>query len=311
MSLIFFFAHQCNTTVSFVAAVCSIIESPDKSKDCSIYHRLAKKCLLLREQATQLYPQHNRNRGKNTDVGSGIYPRFQCSNIAVMSEEDLEDTISQIYCIFERYICLMNEIKKKDTIQKLTLHQELNKELKATISGFGKVRAMHMIQMSSLLNLIPLDYYVYTPLHTSGGTGSFLSSMVSTLPKKISEKDLLAYNSSELKLIQKSYTEDLTANMFENACCIISRKKKTVDIYYHLPFVNVSNVTVVYSYDIQILFRVHGFRKSKWTLESKSNGEIHDISNLMIFDGCKVEDLKLSFPILDKVLFEKLFLYKE
>ena len=42
------------------------------------------------------------------------------------------------------------------------------------IKGIGKIRGSHIIQLSALLGLIPLQLYTYLPMHNQGGTGKFL-----------------------------------------------------------------------------------------------------------------------------------------
>ena len=97
------------------------------------------------------------------------------TNISVYNEEKVLGVINIINKLFAETTYNFNEKKKR----KLTLmicfecYLELEKEL-LKLDGIGKVRATHLIQLSALLGLIPLQFYVYLPAHMEGGTGEFM-----------------------------------------------------------------------------------------------------------------------------------------
>ena len=108
------------------------------------------------------------------------------------------------------------------------------------MKGIGPVRASHLIQLASLLGVIPLYYYVFLPSHLEGGTGTFLKEELGFDNIHKSDKDtLLEKHTLEMNQLNDIYGYNFTSNMFENMCCILGRgeNKATYDIYYYLPWV--------------------------------------------------------------------------
>lgn len=297
--------------------MCKLIEgrrdtSPiHNNTSISVYHEVAQKCMELKRD----HPFVKTNTSFK-DVGAGSKPRFQSSGNQLLSSTQLNKVITIIEILFHKFSIAMATLKKKDTYKKLELNIQLANEIIKVVPGLREVRTMHLIQFASLLNVIPIDFYVYTPLHNKGGTGAFIASIANTIKKKPSKTkptnklELLQYNVLEVSKIQKVFSEDITPAMLENACCMISRQKEVNDLYYYLPFFKGGNNIL---YRFQILFRVIGHRKSSWMIEAKGvDGSKYDTSNLITFQkqGESDEDLNIrlqEIPHIDMNIYNSLF----
>ena len=121
----------------------------------------------------------------------------------------------------------MKRTTSTDMLQKLKIVQSLKEDCKV-IKGIGDVRSTTMINFASLLGILPLDYYVYIPMHLTGGPGKFLKNemswdlVVSSIPGGTISEKLCEWTNRELKEMQELFTSELFPNMYENGSCIIS-----------------------------------------------------------------------------------------
>ena len=161
-------------------------------------------------------------------------------------------------------------------LQKLKIVQSLKEDCKV-IMGIGDVRSMTMINFASLLGILPLDYYVYVPMHLSGGPGKFLKNemswdlVVSSIPGETISEKLCEWTNRELKEMQELFTSELFPNMYENGSCIISRGIIRDDPYFMLPWYDCNSKKVTEP-KFQLCFRVIGHKRNTFELE--------------VFDGC-------------------------
>ena len=78
---------------------------------------------------------------------------------------------------------------------------------------------------------------------------------------------LLSWTANELNELQGLFTKNLTANMFENAACMISRSSKKVDVFYFMPWYN-DQTSELTSDAMQLCFRVKREETNTWNLEA-------------------------------------------
>ena len=98
----------------------------------------------------------------------------------------------------------MKQTTSTDMLRKLIIVQSLKEDCKV-IKGIGDLRSIIMINFALLLGFLPLNYYVYIPMHLTGDPSKFLKNemswdlVVSSIPgEKISEK-LCEWTNRELK----------------------------------------------------------------------------------------------------------------
>ena len=97
------------------------------------------------------------------------------------------------------------------------------------IVGIGPVRSSHIIQLSSLLGLIPIQMYVYLPIHRNyknGGPSKFVLNELGWSFKDISDHNFLVLYEKELLHLQDLFNINFTSNMFENLSCILGQSKE-------------------------------------------------------------------------------------
>ena len=157
-SLILFFLHQCNTTVLIVCALEQLIVNKQNKKDFrNLYKELCFVCAKLRDVCPR----------KTADLGCSIHPQYQTSNNIPLSKIEIERSIQRMQHAFLISKKTMKRTTSTDMLQKLKIVQSLKEDCKV-IMGIGDVRSMTMINFASLLGILPLDYYVYVPMHLSG-----------------------------------------------------------------------------------------------------------------------------------------------
>ena len=143
----------------------------------------------------------------------------------------------------------MNKLTDEDCYENVIL---LREELEQ-IPGIGPIRATHIIQLSALLGLIPIQLYTHIlpNFKMKGGPMSFFREQM-----KWNEMNIDTQYKEELKELQQLYSNNLTSNIFENTACIIGRKQQKYDVMYHFPvFENGLSFSKAIS-NIQLVFRV-------------------------------------------------------
>ena len=271
---VLFFAHQCNSTVTIVAAMKQLLlEKIESTCTRSIYLTLASICQQLRSTAI------------DKDVGSGEFNRHQPSSNKLLSGLQIKQIISSMnwhYGLGAQKLCNVNSQSK--LVEELRIFGDLQHELITLIPGIGSLRSIHMILLSSLIGILPLELYVNVPMHLSGGPKRFLiEEMGFNNCKKDTSGNtlkarLLSWTSTEVSALQHLFTKEFTPNMFENAACMISRKKKKYDVYYYLPWYNYDSKTLTED-KMQLCFRVNGNRVNKWKLEAFDGKTVHCFIN--------------------------------
>ena len=301
MCLILFFSHQCTTTTTIVGALqYLLLEKTTTTMKTSItlYTRLVNVCNKL-----------NNTPKRTSDTGSGRHPRFQTTDNKIYSDEEVLIMIDVMNTIFAHYTKIMNELNlsrsdRTDYLKKFflysTLLQEFDNPSKTKLDiqykiepflfkGLSTIRINHLIGFASLIGILPIDYYVCTPIHSHGGVGNFIQDVI---PKGSSQqnKDLLQWNATMINNLQNIFSCKFTPNMFENLLCIISRKRSRFDIYYLLPTLNKDTGNIIVGEKIQLFFRINGHDKGMWNVE--------------VFNGKYVSTLlSTEYPILNRVIY--------
>lgn len=267
-SFVIFFAHQCNGTITFVSAMMNILKvGTAADNESSIYRRLAIECCRLRDKPWV---------DDASDVGLSKHNRHTPSANRVYNEVQLKAYMEALNVMFVSFKTKMQETAQKKTLHaKFKLFQQLSERIQNLMDGFGPLRAMHLVHLSALIGLLPLDYYIYTPMHLGGGPERYLKEYMnyteeeSALEGSTSEDKLISWTVNEMKELQEHYTTEYTPNMMENTSCIIGRSSPKPDVFFYLPWYDLQTKTFT-DYDVQIMFRINGYRKNEWTLEAYS-----------------------------------------
>ena len=80
---VLFFSHQCNSTVTIVAAMLRIIKKVKERMNWSMYKMLTKVCLSL----------NSKKKSLDKDVGCGKYNRHQTTASTLMSRKQVKEAI--------------------------------------------------------------------------------------------------------------------------------------------------------------------------------------------------------------------------
>lgn len=255
LSFAVFFSHQCNGTITLISAMKKMIEESKVSHKNpeSLYFELCMYCNIVK----------GKNKDYDIDVGSSKSSRCCVSNNKIYSYCKLNKLLSKLMCLFDRHKSLMNNAKT--SILKYKIYSDLIDEIcnkkDDTFDGFGPFRSGHLVQLSSLLGLLPLDFYVHVPIHDNGGPRNFIRSYMNVNPR---EECLLSFNDSEVKRLQYLFNNTFTSNMFENASCIIGRSLRKSDVFFKLPWYD-HHTKKLTTPNIQLMFRVHTYLSSKNT----------------------------------------------
>ena len=267
---VLFFAHQCNSTVTIVTAMLRIITRLEKRSDWSMYKMLTKVCLSVNKK---------QDKKNNVDVGGGKHNRHSPSSNTILKWKEINNATKLMKTTFITFGESMTCNKKLGLRDRLKLFCNLQQQLK-DIPGIGDFRSIHMILLSALVGILPLEFYLYVPMHYSGGPRSFLIQYMNYRNYKHCEEDkntrdkLLTWTANELKELQSHFTKNLTANMFENAACMIGRKSMKKDVFYFLPWYN--DVTSELTSDrIQLCFRLKQEESNTWNLEAFDGKNIY------------------------------------
>ena len=141
------------------------------------------------------------------------------------------------------------------------------------IPGIGDLRSIHLIVLSALVGILPLEFYIYVPMHYSAASKKFLDNEMDYQNYNHSIKDrnnqdkLLSWTANEMKELQLHFTKNFTPNMLENAACIISRTNAKKDVFYCLPWYD-HTTNQLTAADIQLCFRLKREETNVWKLEA-------------------------------------------
>ena len=270
--------------------MCNLVQRSRRERDChgTLYYELSELCKSIRNKPDA-----------RADTGSGQHPRFQTTNNKVYDEEEVILNISSMNAIFAKYRKLMLNINSSDLFGKLSLYNSLVNEIvedRLLYRGFGIVRINHLISIASLLGVLPLDFYINLPVHTSGGPGTYVYENVLhskdnseyNREEKIEDK-VLSWTVETMSIIQRSFSVNFTPNMLENSLCIITRSKKLkknksniCDPFYYLPYIHNRTRRLVYGKKIQLCFRVDckTTKKSPMPTIEVNNGEDIYVMNI-------------------------------
>ena len=282
---VLFFAHQCNSTIIIVQSMLDIMRSTLKEKmSDSLYTLLAKACKKYKVK----------DNWSDVGCGGGGYERFSPSSNLIYREEKVRSIIHSLNKIFAETTCDFEEKLQKKLTPSICFNSYFELETKLlTIfegSGIAKVRVCHLIQLSALLGLIPFHFYVYLPIHMSGGTGSYLTNELGYCGNKINMEQYI----QDLTLLQNIYGINFTSNMFENISCILGRKKEVYDVFYFLPWVTKDNEDDIPHLSdkssVQLTFRVN--------VKTIKNIELLCVSNRKESTVLSAQSSKSSLPVL-------------
>ena len=267
---VLFFAHQCNSSVTIVGAMKEILKKKTRNDNHHhLYVHLASLCCTLRGKPKSV-----------KDVGSGEYNRHQPSSTTLFTEKEVNNAVSIMKALYKIYKLKLKDVKTNKLRNTLQLFESLQNELMKKISGLGATRSMHLILLSLLVGILPLDYYVNVPMHLSGGPKNFLMEMMDYSNFKSSENNtakkdmLLSWTVTELKLLQELFSKELTPNMFENVSCMIGRKSQKYDVFYYLPWYDL-DTKLMLDDNIQLCFRVNGNKTGNWVLEAFDGNRVY------------------------------------
>ena len=292
ISFVLFFSHQCNTTVTFVSAMVQICKERTMNQHRrykNLYEELAATCSEIRG-----VPLHSK------DIGSGPYPRIQTSANAQYTDVQLSSVISILIHHYSKYTKEMIATPKRNIDAKLQLYQDLRNNLSdnGVLSGHRTTRVDHLICLSALVGLLPLDYYINVPMHHSGGPGTFLDcccnidKQLSLLQGSAKQEKILTWTSQTIAKLQPLFSSELTPNMLENICCIIGRSLHKKDVAFFLPWFD-SQTKTMSTPSLQLCLHLEGYNSNDW--------------NLQVFDGETTSTmLSASHPDeLNKILYAK------
>ena len=278
---VLFFAHQCNTTTTIISAMCHITsECYEHTRECkkykSFYTELSDVCRSLKGSSDKL-----------SDTGSGKHPRFQPTNNHIYDDETIECLIHKMnntFSVYHNKMIVLNSMKTSYSTRtklKFRLFNDLvnkfdNKRQSLNFKGLSSIRIYHLISLASLLNMLPLDYYVYMPIHFNGGVKSFLQDQIGDKRslKRSLQEELISWNVNTIVQLQSSFNKSLTLNMLENMLYIIGRKKDRKDIFYVLPRIGSNSKVIVNNNDMQCFYKFNGLNSGKLFIEI-FNGKSH------------------------------------
>ena len=187
------------------------------------------------------------------DVGcGGSFARFSTSNNVPFGIKESKIHIQSLNFILGNANTYFHSKKKINEEHCYDCFDALKVELQS-IPGIGPLCAAHIIQLSSLLGLIPLQYYVYISpnFKMKGGPIRFFREYMN-----FDKNDMKSSYRNELKELQQIYGQNFTSNIFENASCIFGRRKKRQDILYHFPIPMKQDLSFSQETSIQLMFRV-------------------------------------------------------
>ena len=257
-SFVLFFAHQCNSTISLVSAMIYLMKSmlPDTpfEEDISLYSKLSN-----------VFTMFDYNQQLKKMVSSSRHSHHQSDNLTRYTEEEVFQYIHFLNKTFAKFSSSMKNIRKQLTIERFQLFNQLKSSIIHELPGFDESRATDMILVSSLVGLLPLDYYINLPMHLFQANGQFMSREMNW---NTSSGDIMMWSLSTIKCLQTHFTNKLTPNMFERATNILGRSDESqqYDIHFYFPWYNsVSNQFTAPK--MQFYFRMNGLCNNDWKLE--------------------------------------------
>ena len=306
LSFILFFGHQCNTTTIIVKAMMTIIANHTSTKTNELLYRsLANICLSYKIK----------DNDKDVGCGGGGVERFGPSNNSLYSDEEICKSCVLLNKLFGEATQDITSQARLTPEHCYECYWKLEKQI-MKLKGIGKVRSSHLIQLASLLGVIPLQYYVYLPIHMEGGTGEFLKNEFGfSYVKPNDHTTLLQKHTRELGQLQDIYGLNFTSNMFENMCCILGRsqRREIFDIFYYLPWVKKDEgknpvLTTVPKIQLTFKVKVHSTKHIDLVCKSDHNESIvisskpntHENSSIIVYNKVRIDDTNKSLLILDK-----------
>lgn len=291
---VLFFGHQTGSTPVLGSAMDRLIQDfhsvkklNTSNKKASLYTLLVNTCRKMKDNES------------TKDVAHGIFQRYSPTNIAVFEEEKIiEKFVKFIRKAIDKANSAMRKVSSKEKhvdgiLKRLQIVQDFLNVLQQ-INSIGPVRSMHMMQLLSLIGLLDLSFYVYTPLHMSGGPAKFL---VNELGKEnnMSEQEVLAYNAVLLQDCRQTFNNEARSDVLEQTFCYSSRGVLKQDCF--LKGIKISAAEgssfiedqsklkrVVFQKEkFQNFFRIKGEKKFQWNLQMFNGNE------LQIMHGVKVD----------------------
>ena len=266
MSIVLFFAHQCNTTSTLVTVLLRMVTENNNSytSNSSFYNLLAFKC-SVQEKLKQ----------DSTDVGRGIPPRHELAHNNVFSSSVVSIHLASMNLLFSKARSRMQLLKPNDMKRKLELYHWLQSSLctlTPRMKGITYSQSSVIIQLSSLIGILPLDYYTQVPIQYDGDSGMFIKNLFSithlgALCDKEQYDFIIDTTVKEMEHLQDIFTSEYTCNMNENLMSIISNDRPRFDIYYFLPWLLCDKFDISIP-KLQLMFRINGDRKNIWRLEA-------------------------------------------
>ena len=305
ISFVLFFCHQCNSSDTIVQAMIQLISKKfDLSQDNTLYTSLASICCHLKGM----------DLNSNYNVGSGLYNPCGLSNNMVLKHKEVVCYINILDDIFTTYETKFKSLNNFNMKKMLILYDEINTKIQKCISGIDSIESNNMIQLASLIGLLPIEYYVYVPISNTKDTDLYLRNNTDFFSRyhiikgnSMNEK-LINWTEKEVCLLQKLYTSEYTPNMNNNAVSMIGSCRKEKYLVYLLP--SYDNVSKRFTkHNIQLFFRVNGYRKNKWIVEVFDGQQIHTLPSYIssLYDNITDRDEHLN---LDTQQSEKLLTLK-
>ena len=213
-------------------------------------------------------------KNKEKDVGSGNHNRHSPSSNSTLNAKDRKGILKFMISTYASFTEKMTSKKKTTFRDKLQLFADLQKLLSDRIPGIADVRSMHLIVLSALVGILPLEFYIYVPMHYSCAPKKFLDNEMDyqnynhSKEDKTNQDKLLSWTANEMKELQLHFSKNFTPNMLENTACIISRTNAKKDVFYCLPWYD-HTTNQLTAADIQLCFRLKREEtRNVWKLEA-------------------------------------------
>ena len=263
-----FFGHQCKSTQSIVTIMNYVLSDPSlqpilQNQKYTFYSKLVTISKMLLKRGIQT----------NDIGGSGKHHRHATSH-KCYSDSCISHYSQMLNKIFAHYSLRYKEIKRNKSLirERFVLFNNLNCCLEESLPGIDSHRIKHMVLCASLFGILPLDFYVYVPMHLNGSTGLFMrkqmnwNKTVMALNGRTIKDKVLNWSVTTTKILQRDFTSELTPKMIQHAIGMLGRNYRRYDIHYYLPWFDKKSKQLSKP-NMQFHFRVNGYKKNDFQLE--------------------------------------------
>ena len=298
ISMCLFIGNHSHTSAYIVIALVGLIQNKYKlRKDISMYRNLSLICIDLKRSndTTKIIPNS---------------PSSDKDNI--INTTDISDNVSFIRTVFNEYKTHMITLAKNDIRGKILLCIQLRNKLTTKVTQLTASIAIEIVKISSLMGLLPLDYYAFIPIDIlNNDIRSFMTKELNVLGnqkykniEELSDNQIADFWSNELTILQTLYTSECTGNLLYNACSILASSTKKKYMIYYLPRSQYSTITSS-KYIKQLMFRINT-KANTFVLEAYNGSTIISCSNIIQFKNDN-ESISKNEVLVQKKTFNKLY----